>query len=157
MSTRPSFRLSLEPLEARDTPSAMFGTRMTLLEVLQFTTVPGGTVNVTFADGRLTLTGDAESNLVHITQGPEGMLTISSDGSGTMFRLNGSPARKGVVLPAAVTGGVVINLNDGADGLVMEGVEVPGGLTILGGNGSADGVAGNAVRLRDVHVGGNLA
>jgi hypothetical protein len=134
--TRCSIRPSLEALEARDTPA--------------------GTVTATFAGGRLTLTGDAAANAVLVTQGPDGRLTVSGNGSGTQFRLNGGPVGDAVTVPALVTGGVTINLGDGADELTIDGVDLPGALAINGGNGAGDGPAGNTVRLNGVHVGGSL-
>jgi hypothetical protein len=133
---RCSIRPSLEALEVRDTPA--------------------GTVTATFANGRLTLTGDAAGNVLLITQGPDERLTISGNKSGTQFQLNGGPARDAVTLPAPVTGLVTLNLGDGADELMIDGVELPGMLTINGGNGAGDGPAGNTVRLKGVHVGGSL-
>ena len=149
-------RPSLTSLEARDTPSAPIGPLMTLEEVQQFAAVAGGIVAVTFAGGRLTLTGDAAANAVRITPGPDGRLTITGNGSATQFQLNGGPAMDAVTLPGRVTAGVSINLGDGADGLFLEGVELPGTLSINGGNGSADGTNGNLVRLTNVRVHGGL-
>jgi hypothetical protein len=40
---------------------------------------------------------------------------------------------------------------------MIDGVELPGTLTINGGNGAGDGPAGNTVRLNGVHIGGGLA
>src|SRR5262249_15975483 len=57
---------------------------------------------------------------------------------------------------ARVTGPVTINLGAGADGLMIDAVELPGALAINGGNGAGDGPAGNNIFLRDVHVRGNL-
>jgi hypothetical protein len=138
MSTRyrRSIRPSLESLEVRDTPA--------------------GTVNVAFAAGRLTLIGDAADNIVRIGQGVEDRLTITGNGSDTQFRLNGGPAQGFVDLPAPITGAVNIALGNGADEFVINGVELPGSLIINGGNGAAEGTAGNTVYLQDLHVGGNL-
>src|SRR5262245_569296 len=127
------------------------------LDSLEFRDTPAGTVAATFAGGRLTLIGDAAANTVVITQGPDDRLTISGNGSDTQFELNGGPAQGTVTLPAPVTGGVTVRLGDGADQLIVDGVELPGALTIDGRNGSGDGVAGNAVGLRNVRVGGSLA
>src|SRR5262245_27119061 len=131
---RHTLRPSLEALEVRDTPA--------------------GTVAATFAGGRMTLSGDAASNAVAITQRPDGRLVIS--GEGTQFQLNGGPAEGTITLPARVSGGVAINLADGADVVLFDGVDLPGGLTINGGNGSADGVTGNVARLKNVRVRGGL-
>ncbi|HKB01971.1 MAG TPA: hypothetical protein VKD90_07105 [Gemmataceae bacterium] len=133
---RRSLRPSLESLEARDTPA--------------------GTVAATFAGGRLTLTGDAAGNVLLLTQGPDDRLTISGNKSGTQFQLNGGPALGTITLPTRVTGGVAINLGDGADELMIDGVKLPGALVINGGNGAGDGPAGNTVRLNGVHIGGSL-
>ena len=43
-----------------------------------------------------------------------------------------------VTLPAPVTGGVTINLGDGLDNLFIDGVQLPGSLSINGGNGTPD-------------------
>lgn len=137
MTTRHSLRPSLETLEARD--------------------VPAGTVSATFANGRLTITGDAAANALLIRMEPEHLLTITDNGTGTQIRLNGGPVADAVTLPAPVTGAVVINLGDGADDLFLDGVGLPGSLTINGGNGSGDGLTGNSIRLQNVQVGGNLA
>jgi hypothetical protein len=126
------------------------------LEALEVRDTPAGTVTATFARGRLTLTGDAAANVLLVTQGPDGRLTVSGNGSGTQFQLNGGPARDAITLPAPVTGGVAINLGAGADEVTVDGVELPGALSINGGNGAGDGPAGNSVRLVDVHVRGGL-
>ena len=136
MTTRCSIRPSLETLETRDTPS--------------------GTVTATFAGGRLTVTGDAAANSLLITQTDDGRLVLSNNGSDTLIRLNRDAAGGTVTLPAPVTGGVTINLRDGADQLFVDGVALPGSLTINGGSGEAAGPAGNKVYLRDVQVGGSL-
>jgi hypothetical protein len=133
---RHSVRPSLEALEVRDTPA--------------------GTVSATFAGGRLTLTGDAAGNVLLITQGPDDRLIISGNNSGTQFQLNRGPARDTVTLPGPVTSAITINLGDGADELIIDGVGLSGSLSINGGNGAGDGLAGNTVRLMGVHVGGSL-
>ena len=135
--TRCSIRPSLECLEIRDTPA--------------------GTVTATFVGGHLTLTGDAAANVLLITQEPGDRLTISGNGSGTQFLLNGGPAKDAITLPAPTTGVVNINLGDGADGLIIDGIELPGSLSINGGNGAGDGPAGNMVSLREIDVGGGLS
>jgi hypothetical protein len=138
MRTHRSIRPSLEALETRDTPA--------------------GTVTATFAAGRLTLTGDAADNTVLITLGADDRLTVSGDGSGTVIRLNGDPAGDSVTLPAPVTGAVSIALGDGADVLTVDAVDLPGSLTIDGGNGATGGPGGNAVILKGgVLVGGDLS
>jgi hypothetical protein len=137
---RHSLRPSLEGLEARDTPA----------------TAAGGTVTATFAAGRLTVSGDAAANIVLLTQEPDGRLALSGNGSGTQVRLNGGPVGAAVTLPAPVTGRVTINLGDGVDQLTVNGVDLPGSLSINGGNGAGDGPDGNYVRLLEVHVGGSL-
>jgi len=137
---RCSVRPLLEALEVRDTPAYVLG----------------GTVSATFVGGRLTLTGDAAANAVLITQGPDDRLTISGNGSGTQFQLNGGPAKGSVTLPAPVAGAVTIRLGEGADQVFIDGVEFPGSLSIDGGNGAGDGPVGNMVRLNGVHVGGSL-
>jgi hypothetical protein len=131
---------------------------MTLLEVQQVAaTTAGGTIAAIFTGGRLTLTGDAADNSLLITQGADGRLILSGNGSGTGIRLNGDAAGGTVTLPAAVTGPVMINLGDGLDNLFIDGVQLPGALSINGGNGTADGVDGNLLRLHDVRVGGSVA
>ncbi len=136
MRTRCSIRPSLETLETRDTPA--------------------GTVIATFAGGRLTLFGDAADNTLHIAQTADGRLILSADGSDTLIRLNKQDYRGAVMLPAPVTGKVTINLGDGADQLFVDGVTLPGSLSINGGNGIAGGPAGNKVYLRDIEIGGSL-
>lgn len=133
---RHSIRPSVESLEVRDTPA--------------------GTVNVAFAAGRLALIGDAANNAVRISQGTDNRLTISGNGSDTQFRFNGGPAQAVVNLTAPITGAVNINLGNGADELVINGVAFPGSLMINGGNGAVGGPAGNSVYLQDLQVGGNL-
>ena len=136
-TTHNRIRPSLEALEARDTPA--------------------GTVSATFTAGRLTVTGDAADNTVLITLGWDDRLTISGNESGTVVRLNGGPAGNSVTLPAPLTGGVTINLGDGADVLTIDTVDLPGSLTINGGNGVAGGPVGNSVILKgSVLVGGSL-
>jgi hypothetical protein len=155
--TRHSLRPSLESLEAREVPATFAGPKFTLVEAEQIAAVPaGGTVTATFAGGRLTITGDAADNTLLIGQMDDGRLVLSANGSGTVIRLNGGPADGTVTLPAPVTGGVTVNLGDGADQLIVDTVTLPGSLAINGGNGEAGGPAGNTVYLRDVHVGGNL-
>jgi hypothetical protein len=73
-----------------------------------------------------------------------------------LIRLNNGGAGGTVSLPGLVTHGVTINLRDGADQVIVEGVALPGFLTINGGNGETAGPAGNKVYLRDIQVGGNL-
>jgi hypothetical protein len=133
---RCSIRPSLECLEVRDTPA--------------------GTVIATLTGGQLTLTGDAAANVVLITQEPDDRLTISDNGSGTQFLLNGGPAKDAVTLPVSVPGVVTISLGGGADELIIDGIELPGSLWINGGNGAGDGPAGNTVRLQGIHIGGDL-
>lgn len=142
MTTRHSLRPSLESLETRDVPAAFAG-------------VAGGTVAATFAGGRLAVTGDAADNVLFLAQLDDGRLLLSANGSGTRIRLNGGPAGGAVTLPAPVTAGITVNLGDGADQLIVDGVALPGSLTINGGNGEP-GPAGNTVYLHDVRVGGNL-
>jgi hypothetical protein len=113
-------------------------------------------VTATFAAGLLTLAGDAADNVLLVTQAPDGRLSLSCNGSGTLVRLNGGPAAPAVTLPAPVAGPVTVALGDGADELPLDGVELPGSLSVNGGNGAADGPADNTVRLRDVRVGGSL-
>jgi hypothetical protein len=138
--TRPrcSIRSSLEALEARDNPA--------------------GTVTATFAAGRLSLVGDAADNALLITLGDDGCLTVSGNESGTVVRLNGGPVGESVTLPAPVTGAVSIALGDGADVLTIDAIDLPGSLTINGGNGATGGPAGNTVILKGgVLVGGDLS
>src|SRR5262249_8421512 len=68
-------------------------------------------------------------------------LTISGDGSGTAIRLNGGPALDEVTLPAPITGAVTISLGDGKDQVTIDTVDLPGSLTINGGNGAIGGAA----------------
>ena len=136
LRNRHSIRPSLENLESRDTPA--------------------GTVNATFANGRLTITGDAADNTLLVKLRWDDCLTISDDGSGTAIRLNGGAALDEVTLPAPLTGAVTINLGNGKDQVTIDTVDLPGSLTINGGNGAIGGAAGNTVNLKDVLVGGNL-
>src|SRR5262245_44140934 len=110
--TRNAIRPSLESLEARDTPA--------------------GTVTATMTAGRLTVTGDAADNTLLITMGWDDRLTISGNGSGTVVRLNGGPAGEEVTLPTPLTGAVNIALDDGADMVTIDTVDLPGSLTING-------------------------
>src|SRR5262245_28786227 len=137
LRTHNRIRTSLEALEARDTPA--------------------GTVSATFANGRLTITGDAADNTLLINRGWDNLLTISSNGSGTAIRLNGGAVLDEVTLPTLLTGAVVINLGDGKDELTIDAVNLPGSLTINGGNGAIGGAIGNIITLqKGVLVGGNL-
>jgi len=137
LRNRHSIRPSLESLESRDTPA--------------------GTVTATFTAGRLTVTGDAADNTLLVTLGWDDLLTISGDGTGTAIRLNGGPALDAVTLPAPLTGAVTINLGDGKDLVTIDTVDLPGSLTINGGNGAIGGADGNTINLRGgVLVGGNL-
>src|SRR5262249_31126109 len=137
LRTRHSIRPSLENLESRETPA--------------------GTVTATFAAGRVTVTGDAADNTLLVTLGFDDRLTISGDGSGTAIRLNGGPALDEVTLPAPITGAVTISLGDGKDQVTIDTVDLPGSLTINGGNGAIGGADGNTINLQGgVLVGGNL-
>lgn len=157
MTTRHALRPSLESLETRDVPATFAGPKFTLIEAEQITAVPaGGMVSATFASGWLTITGDAADNVLFLAEMDDGRLLLSANGSGTLICLNGGPASGAVTLPAPVTGGITINLGDGADQLIVDGVTLPGSLTINGRNGEADGPAGNMVYLHEVRVGGNL-
>src|SRR5262245_35141873 len=131
---RCSIRPSLEALEDRDTPH--------------------GTVTGTFGAGGLTLTGDAADNTLLITLGADDRLTISGNGSGTVVQLNGGPAGDSVTLPAPVTGAVSIALGNGADELTIDTVDLPGSLTINGGNGASGGPAGNTIVIKGGVLGG---
>jgi len=127
--TRTSLRPALEVLECRDTPA--------------------GTVLATFAGGTLTLTGDSSANSLYITQYSDDRLVIS--GVLTGVRLNGGPMTGGLVLPAPVTGSIAVKLGGGADTLTVAKVDLPGSLTINGGDG------GNVVTFENgVTVHGNL-
>jgi hypothetical protein len=136
-NTHNRIRSSLEALEARDTPA--------------------GTVTATFTAGRLTITGDAADNTLLLRTDWDDCLIISGNASGTVVRLNGGPAGDEVKLPTPLTGGVAINLGDGADNLTIDAADVPGSLTINGGNGAPGGPAGNTINLSGgVLIGGNL-
>jgi hypothetical protein len=132
MMTRPrrDTRLALERLESRDTPA--------------------GTVAATFSGGGLVVTGDAADNSLTIFTAADQLLRLQ--GVGTLIRLNRGPAVTTVILPDPVAGGVTIRLGGGSDQLVINGVDLPGPLTVSGGAG------GNAVSLNGgVRVNGNLA
>jgi hypothetical protein len=112
--TAPRRHLAVEPLERRDTPA--------------------GVVDITFADGSVTLIGDAESNNVTIWSNPLPQVVIESMDS-TEFHLNGVLMPAPVVLPGEITGGITIRMGDGNDTLALGDLYVPGSMRIFGGAG----------------------
>lgn len=117
------------------------------LEVLDDRINPSNTVLATFAAGGLVLTGDALNNALEITQGTDDRLTLTGF-PGTQVRLNGGLPQNGLTLPAPVTAGVAINLGGGADVLYLTGVDLPGLLTINGGDGGNRLILQNGVTVR---------
>ena len=81
-------RLNLDPLEARHTPA--------------------GVVDVTFADGSLTLVGDAADNRVTLAKDFEGGVVVGDVVKSTKFRLNGAAPEEYVSLPADITGTEIV-------------------------------------------------
>src|SRR5262245_39722041 len=110
-------RLALESLETRETPA--------------------GVVDVTFLGGSLTLVGDEAANGIGIGLDAMGgpRLEIGATDGTTMFRLNGLTPQASVTLPVVVTGDVTIRTGAGNDTVALRGVNVPGSLRILGGEG----------------------
>jgi hypothetical protein len=125
--TRYSLRPGLEVLEARDTPA--------------------GTMTATFAGGGLVVTGDADNNILAVFQGADDRLILLG-GAGTLIRLNGASALSQVTLPTPVASGVRINLAGGSDQLSVNGVDLPGRLTIFGGAGDNTVYLTNGVRVK---------
>jgi hypothetical protein len=127
-------------------------------EALENRLTPAGLVNVSFAAGVVTITGDGLANSITITQDAQDRLIISDFELGNGISLNGGAPVNQVTTPAPVTGGVTLNLNDGADSVVVAGVDLPSFLKINGGNGSLGrDLAGNRVILQDgVNVKGKL-
>jgi hypothetical protein len=109
-------------------------------------------VNVTLADGSLTIVGDAENNSLEIADAAAGRISITDPRGTTSFRLNGAEPRAGVVLGGQVTGSMTVRLGDGADSVRLIFVELYRSLRIDGGDGD------NAVVLdQGVKVDGNVS
>lgn len=109
-------RLTLEPLEARETPA--------------------GVVDVTFARGAVTVIGDAEGNYIDVSTDVDQRIVIGDATHGTTFRLNGADPAAIVILPAELTGGMTFRMGDGADTLKFNDVLAPASLRIDGGEGN---------------------
>ena len=124
------------------------------LEILEARDNPAGTVTATFAGGRLTLTGDAANNVVRMNRADDGRLILTNNGSDTLIRLNKDAAGEVTLRRRSAVGDH--QPGDGADLLFIDGVTLPGSLSIGGGNGQAFGPEGNYVYLQNVHIGGNL-
>lgn len=127
-------------------------------EGLEDRLTPAGLVNVSFAAGVVTITGDGLANFITVTQDAQDRLIISDFELGNGVSLNGGAPANQVTTPAPVTGGVTLNMNDGADSVVIAGVDFPSLVKINGGNGSAGrDTTGNRVILQDgVNVKGKL-
>jgi hypothetical protein len=107
-------RLALQSLEARDTPA--------------------GVVDVTFAEGSVTVVGDAAGNTVTLGSNANGQVIIDTTDD-TTFRLNGVGAPTPILLPGSITGGLTIRLGDGNDSLTVGDVNVAGSMRVNGGDG----------------------
>src|ERR1043166_4241624 len=125
------------------------------LEALECRIAPAGVVNVSFTGKALLITGDAADNDLTLTQNAQDLITITGN-NGTQVSLNGAAAQAAVTLPKPVLGGVTAKLLDGADVLTVDGVDLPGFLSVQGGNGAAVGNGGNTVTLRNVNVKTNV-
>ncbi|MCP4574148.1 MAG: hypothetical protein GY838_17440 [bacterium] len=104
-----------------------------------------GNVVVTMADGDVLVRGDRADNAVIADQDglPAGQIRIrGADGT----TINGQAE----VILDDVLGAVTMRLRGGDDTVTLDGVTLPGDLTVLGGRGD------NAVVLTDVDIGGDV-
>jgi hypothetical protein len=122
-------RLSLEPLEVRENPA--------------------GFVNITYADGFVTVVGDREANVVEIEQLAEG-IRIGDEEGDTTFRLNGGSPQEFVFLPGPVTGGMSMRLGAANDVVSFHQTNIGRGLRIDGGEGD------NLIDLQFLTTGGGI-
>ncbi len=122
------------------------------LEHLESRWTPAGGITAVFANGALTLTGDADANQLQITQQVDDRLVLTPM-MGTQVRFGNAGAYQNtpLTMPAPVTGNLSVNLLDGNDQLILDQVRLPRNVTIHGANGD------NATSLQDVSVGGNLS
>ncbi len=115
------------------------------VETLEPRLLMSGNVVVTMADGDVLVRGDRADNAVIADQDglPAGQLRIrGADGT----TINGQAE----VILDDVLGAVTMRLRGGADTVTLDGVTLPGDLTVLGGRGD------NAVVLTDVDIAGDV-
>ena len=122
------------------------------IEALETRIAPAGVVNVAFAGGSFTLTGDALDNVLTITATGPNVLTFSP-GGGTTFT-SGLPLS--VFDPATgifhgdITGKFTANLGAGNDTLFLANVTIPGKLDVN------DLIGNNNLTLNNTRIGGDL-
>ena len=104
-----------------------------VLESLEPRLAPAGIVNITVSGDVLTLTGDASANNIEVVDTGYGAWTIS--GVGTQFTLNGTGAPFSSTT-IAVQNSIKANLGGDNDNLQLNGLEMRGTVSILGGDGN---------------------
>jgi hypothetical protein len=122
--------------------------RVRQFETLENRSMLAGNVTAAVAGGNLTITGDNSANILTLKELSGNRWQIT--GAGT--KING---RTQTFTTAAVTGGVVISLNGGADSLVMTKGSIAAQLTILMGNGNDTATLSNLNVGRYLHFEGN--
>lgn len=103
-----------------------------VLESLEPRLAPAGIVNITVSGGVLTLTGDASANNIEVVDTGYGAWTIS--GVGTQFTLNGTGAPFSSTT-IAVQNSIKASLGGDNDNLQLNGLEMRGTVSVLGGDG----------------------
>jgi fibronectin-binding autotransporter adhesin len=121
-----------------------------LLETLEPRIAPAGIVNLTTANGVLTVTGTSDSNNILIYESAPGEWRVmESAPGGTLFSLNGNTAQPDQLMPAQNS--IRVNLLGGAvDDLQLSNLTLSGDVTVTGGDG-ADNVV-----MFNTHIGGKL-
>lgn len=106
---------------------------LTLLESLESRLAPAGLVTLSVSAGVLSLTGDALANDLQITESGD-FWTISAQAGGTTeFRMNGGPVLSSITFAAPLS--LKASMGAGADDLLLDGLSLPGTLTLDTGDG----------------------
>lgn len=130
----------IRPTTGQPAETARAGALSRSIEALEDRIAPAGLIDVSFSKGVLVIHGDADNNNLTLTETADGRLTITAD-VGSTLRVNGVDFNgiSGQTLTGPVTGGVTIDLGDGADTLRFNGsvadLELPSFLKINHGAG----------------------
>src|SRR5262249_41189039 len=126
------------------------------IEALEDRAVPASLIDVTFQNGKLSITGSSGDDNLFFHQEANGLIHLNTEIFGTM-KVNGVQVNGllGTTLNAPVTGDVTIDMGGGKDFIDFSGqngaIDLPSSLHILGGDGDNEFWFQNGVT-----VGGDL-